>query len=151
MAITKETAQDYIAGLPAERQEPMSKLRKVILDNLPEGFQEVMQGMPSYIVPLSLFPQGYHCTPNTPLPFMGIASAKNFISLHHFGMYMDEDLLQWFVAEYAKQVSTKLDMGKSCVRFKNMHRIPYDLVGELASKRTVDQWVTFYQSKLNPR
>src|SRR3954470_2503939 len=111
--------QEYIDSLPADRKHAMSELRKVILKNLPRGFSEVMSyGMLGYVVPHSLFPAGYHCNPKDPLPFMCIGSQKNFIALYHMGIYGDPQLLKWFTSEYAKQSKTKLDMGKSCVRFK---------------------------------
>jgi len=111
----------------------------------------LMQGMPSYVVPLTIVPEGYHCTPNTPLPFMGFASKKNFVSLHHFGMYVDGELKQWFIDEYPKHMSTKLDMGKGCVRFKQADKIPFDLIAELTAKRSVDDWVATYKKVLQPR
>ena len=126
----------------------MRKLRRAIRDNIPAGFKEVMAKSPSYIVPLETFPAGYHCTPNTPLHLMSFASQKNFIALYHFGIYANPKLLQWFVEQYPKHVSSKLDMGKSCVRFKKMEQIPYTLVGELARKLTVDQWLDLYQKAL---
>lgn len=148
MAKDKNSVEKYLAGLPQGRREPMRSLRQVIIDNLPKGFEEVMQGMPSYVVPLSTFPDGYHCTPGTPLPFLSIASQKNCIVLYHFGMYADKALMNWFVKEYPKHVSTKLDMGKSCVRFKKVDQLPLNLIGQLAAKRTVDQWVECYKSVL---
>ena len=147
----KQAASDvdsYIAALPNDRREALTQLRDAIVTNIPEGFQEVLATTPSYVVPLSIFPDGYHCTPNTPLPFLGFASQKNFVALYHFGMYVDQDLMQWFVGEYPKHVSTKLDMGKSCVRFKKMDQIPFELIGQLAAKRTVDDWVSCYKNAL---
>ena len=148
MANHQESIEAYFADLPEDRHAAMHNIRTTILENLPSGFEEVMHGMPSYVVPLSTFPAGYHCTPNTPLPFLSFASQKNFIALYHFGMYVDQELMQWFVTEYPKHVKTKLDMGKSCVRFKKIEQIPYDLIGQLVAKRTVDQWVSCYQSVL---
>ncbi len=147
----KQAASDvdsYIAALPNDRREALTQLRDAIVTNIPEGFEEVLAGTPSYVVPLSIFPDGYHCTPNTPLPFLGFASQKNFVALYHFGMYVDQALMQWFVGEYPKHVSTKLDMGKSCVRFKKMDQIPFELIGQLAAKRTIDDWVSCYKNAL---
>lgn len=129
----------------------MEKIRQAIRDNIPAGFKEVMTTSLCYVVPLETFPAGYHCTANTPLPFMSIASQKNYIVLHHFGLYANSRLLQWFTGEYAKYVSSKLDMGKGCVRFKKMDQIPYKLIGELAGKITVEQWLDFYQKALASR
>ena len=127
----------------------MTRLREVIRDNLPEGFQEVMTNTPSWVVPLAIFPEGYHCTKDTPLPYMSIASQKNFIALYHFGIYVDQELLHWFMKEYPKHIKTKLDMGKSCIRFKKIEQISYELIGELATKRTVDDWTASYKETLD--
>ena len=142
------TVDAYLASLPADRRSAVGKLRQVIVSNLPQGFQEVMTNIPAYVVPLSTFPAGYHCTADTPLPFLSFANLKNFVALYHFGMYVDQDLMQWFVEEYPKHVSTKLDMGKSCIRFKKLDQIPFELIGQLVARRTVDQWLACYQSAL---
>ncbi|MBT8272524.1 MAG: DUF1801 domain-containing protein [Bacteroidia bacterium] len=141
--------EDYISQIPEDRQEAMKKLRKVILDNLPEGFEETMSyGMIGYVVPHSIYPGGYHCTPELPLPFMNIASQKNFIAVYHSGVYADPKMLEWFTTEYPKHNQRKLDMGKSCVRFKKIDEIPYDLIGELASKMTVQEWIDLYEANV---
>ncbi|MFP5471339.1 MAG: DUF1801 domain-containing protein [Bacteroidia bacterium] len=143
------TPDQYIAELPEERKEAMTKLRNVILKNLPKGFEEMMgYGMMGYAVPHKLYPSGYHCDPKQPLPFMGMASQKNFISFYHMGMYADEKLLQWFQQEYPKHCKTKLDMGKSCIRFKKPENIPYDLLAELCKKMTPQQWFELYEENL---
>ncbi|MEZ4874961.1 MAG: DUF1801 domain-containing protein [Flavobacteriaceae bacterium] len=140
------TPEEYIAQLPEERKAPMEKIRQTILKNLPQGFQEgIGYGMIGYVVPFSLYPDGYHCTPETPLPFMSLASQKNFIALYHMGMYSKKELLDWFVVEYPKHCKTKLDMGKSCIRFKKIEDIPYELIGELATKMTVEEWISIYE------
>ncbi|WP_297696493.1 DUF1801 domain-containing protein [uncultured Eudoraea sp.] len=137
-----KTPEDYISELPEERKQPISKLRETILKNLPGGFEEEMSyGMIGYVVPHSLYPAGYRVNPDLPLPFINIASQKNFIALYHMGIYSDKDLLNWFVSEYPKHVKTKLDMGKSCIRFKNTNHIPYKLIGELVSKMSAEQWI----------
>ncbi|QNJ96755.1 DUF1801 domain-containing protein [Constantimarinum furrinae] len=142
-----KTPEEYINELPEDRKEVISKLRKTILDNLPDGFQETMgYGMIGYVVPHSIYPDGYHCDPTTPLPFISLASQKNHIGFYHMGIYSDPELLKWFTDEYPKYVSNKLDMGKSCIRFKNMNKIPYELLGELASKMTPEDWVKKYES-----
>jgi uncharacterized protein YdhG (YjbR/CyaY superfamily) len=141
------TPDEYMAELPEERVSAMKELRKTILDNLPDGFQETMSyGMIGYVVPHSIYPDGYHCTPELPLPFMNIASQKNFIALYHSGIYADEKLLNWFTSEYPKYVKTKLDMGKSCIRFKKPDQIPYDLIAELVQKMSVQDWIDKYES-----
>ena len=137
----------YMAELPADRIEAMTKLREVIRKNLPKGFEETMQyGMLSYVVPHSLYPAGYHCKPSDALPFVSLASQKNNISFYHMGVYAKPELLQWFTTEYPKYAKAKLDMGKSCVRFKKMDDIPYKLIGELVKKMTVKDWVATYES-----
>ena len=144
-----KTPDEYLAEVPDDRKEAMSRLRATIKDNLPPGFKEVMSyGMLGYVVPHELYPAGYHCTPELPLPFMNLASQKNFIAVYHAGIYADPNLLNWFVEEYPKYVSTKLDMGKSCIRFKNVKNIPYDLIGELSTKMTVESWIETYESQV---
>ena len=142
-----KTPQEYLDSLPEDRKVAVEKLRKIIKLNLPEGFQEEMSyGMLGYVVPHSIYPKGYHCKPNLPLPFMNIASQKNFIALYHMGIYANPELLNWFVAEYSKLVQSKIDMGKSCIRFKKIEDIPYELIGELASKMTVSDWISIYEN-----
>jgi uncharacterized protein YdhG (YjbR/CyaY superfamily) len=140
------TPEDYLAALPEDRQPVIRKLRETILTNLPDGFEErISYGMISYVVPLSRYPQGYHVKKGEPLPFIALASQKNHIALYHMGMYGDPVLLEWFTDEYANRVPTKLDMGKSCIRFKNPNHIPYELVAELCQKITVDAYISFYE------
>lgn len=142
-----KTPQEYVDSLPNERKLAVEKLRKIIKLNLPEGFQEeISYGMLGYVVPHSIYPKGYHCKPNLPLPFMNVASQKNFIALYHMGIYANPELLNWFVAEYSKLVQSKIDMGKSCIRFKKMEDIPYELIGELVSKMTVLEWISIYEN-----
>lgn len=148
--ISKAATPDaYIEELPEERVSPFKKLRATIKKNIPKGFEETMSyGMMGYVVPHKLFPNGYHCDPKQPLPFAGLASQKNFIALYHMGMYADPKLLKWFTTEYPKHCKTKLDMGKSCIRFKKMDDIPFDLIGELMQKMTVKDWVDTYTEML---
>jgi uncharacterized protein YdhG (YjbR/CyaY superfamily) len=142
----REDVQAYLAALEPERQAVMERLMDVIRTNLPEGFEEVMQyGMPGWVVPHSMFPDGYHVDPSLPLPFLNLGSQKRHIGLYHMGIYADEALLEWFTQEYPKHGSTKLDMGKSCIRFKNMAKIPYELVGELCAKMTPEDWIQRYR------
>lgn len=143
------TAEQYIEALPADRKEAIIKLRKIIRKNLPKGFKEAMgYGMMGYVVPHHIYPRGYHCDPKQPLPFAGMASQKNNISFYYMGIYANPELLQWFTDEYAKTGLGKPDMGKSCIRFKKMDKIPYALIGELCSKITVDQWIAMYEKAL---
>jgi hypothetical protein len=147
MQSTETTVPNYLASLPEDRIAPMNKLFKVIKKNIPKGFEPAMQyGMVSFVVPHKLYPAGYHCKPTDALPFISIASQKNFIAVYHMGMYADQMLLKWFTDEHTKASTKKLDMGKSCVRYKKPDDIPYDLIGELCSKVTVAQWIERYES-----
>lgn len=140
------TIKEYLAGIPEERRAAFDKLRETILSNLPEGFEERMSyGMIGYVVPHSIFPAGYHCDPNLPLPFINIANQKGFIALYHMGIYADKNIHKWFVEEYSKSCFYKLDMGKSCIRFRKMEDIPYELVGKLMRKFTPKSWIKLYQ------
>lgn len=143
------TVETYLNQLATERIEPMLKIRQSILDNLPKGFEECINyGMLGYVIPHSIYPAGYHCDPKLPLPFMGLASQKSHIGFYHMGIYADDALLNWFQDEYAKACKYKLDMGKSCIRFKKMEDIPYDLIGELVGKVSVQDWISMYENNL---
>ena len=149
MKIEATSPDHYMEQLPEDRQGPMQELRQTILDNLPDGFEEQMSyGMIGYVVPHSLYPAGYHCDPSLPLPFLSIASQKNFIGLYHMGIYATPELLDWFVAEYPKHSKRKLDMGKSCIRFKKPAEIPFALVAELVSKMDPQQWIKRYEANV---
>ena len=147
MKYIANSPEEYINQLPDERQDSFNKLRNTIVKHLPLGFEERMSyGMIGYVVPKSLYPAGYHCDPKLPLPFVNIASQKNFIPLYHMGIYTDPELLQWFQSEYAQQCKYKVDMGKSCVRFKRMNDIPFDLIAGLMGKMTPEDWINRYES-----
>jgi uncharacterized protein YdhG (YjbR/CyaY superfamily) len=144
-----QTPQDYINELPNDRKEAIEKLRKITLENLPKGFQEQMSyGMIGYVVPHSIYPSGYHCTPELPLPFFSFASQKNSINVYHMMIYADKSIHDWFVSEYPKYATAKLDMGKSCMRFKKPEHIPYELIGKLVSKISVQDWIDTYEKVL---
>ena len=139
--------KEYLDQLPPERKQVMEQLRQTISDNIPAGFEEAMNyGMIGFVIPHSLYPAGYHCDPKTPLPFLGIAAQKNFYALYHMGIYADPALYEWFQTAYSAQISTKLDMGKSCIRFKKVEQIPFDLIGELVSKMSVQDWISLYEN-----
>lgn len=139
--------QQYIDELPEDRVEAITKLRKVINENLPKGFKEEMSyGMIGYVVPHEIYPDGYHCSPDLPLPFMSFASQKNSINFYHMGIYANPLLLNWFTSEYPKHCKAKLDMGKSCIRFKKMDQIPFELLGELVKKVSVKEWIETYET-----
>lgn len=141
------TVTEYLQGLPADREPYVTQLRNAILKHIPTGFEEVMgYGMITYVVPKSIYPDGYHCDPKLPLPFVSVASQKNFVALYHMGIYGSPELLNWFVGEYPKHCKSKLDMGKSCIRFKKPDQIPFELIGELMKKISVNDWINFYES-----
>lgn len=141
--------EEYLHLLPKERLLPMQKLREVIIKYIPVGFEETMSyGMIGYVVPHSLYPEGYHCNPNLPLPFINIASQKKFIAFYHGGIYADKNLLNWFIEEFPKHSKLKLDMGKSCVRFKKIDQIPFELIGELVKKISVEDWIKTYEEEV---
>ena len=138
--------EDYIHQVPEERKSALQKLRKIIKENLPKGFEEGIQyGMIAYYVPHSIYPSGYHCNAKEPLPFMSFASQKNSVNLYHSGIYAIPEIHDWFVKEYPKHSSRKLDMGKSCIRFKKMDDIPFELIAELCKKITVEDWIKKYE------
>ena len=143
-----KTVTEYINSLPEDRKQAVTKLRNAIRKNLPKGFEETMgYGAMGYVVPHSLFPAGYHCDPKQPLPFLGIASQKNYISVYHMALYHGQ-LLDWFIDQWGEVTTKKLDMGKCCIRFKKPEDIPFDLIGELASKMTPQQWIDVYMKAL---
>ena len=149
MKANKKTVQDILNTIPSDKTESFTKLHNVIVKSLPKGFEAAISyGALGYVVPHTLYPEGYHCNPDEPLPFASIAAQKNSINLHHMGMYADPKLLEWFVAEYPKHSTYKLDMGKSCIRFKKLDEIPYKLIGELMKKMSVKQWISIYESTL---
>lgn len=152
MQSTFKTVNEYLDELPEERKTAFLKLRDSILNTLPKGFEEQMSyGMLGYLVPHSIYPGGYHCNPKLPLPFMNIASQKNFIALHHLGIYANPELLEWFTTEYPKHSSQKLDIGKGCIRFKKLDQIPFDLIAELTGKMTVEDWIECYETQIKNR
>ncbi|MDQ1160882.1 uncharacterized protein YdhG (YjbR/CyaY superfamily) [Chryseobacterium sp. SORGH_AS 447] len=152
MQIQSVSVEDYISQIPEERQEIFREIFNTINDHLPEGFsQGSSYGMIGWGVPLKTYPAGYHCAPGSPLPFISIASQKNFIALYHMGMYAKPELLDWFVAEYPKYSKRKLDMGKSCVRFKKMDDIPLELLAELSKKMTVEEWIDIYETNFKKK
>ncbi|MDI5889458.1 MAG: DUF1801 domain-containing protein [Bacteroidota bacterium] len=149
MQSTATTVSAYLEEIPEERKDALKKLRATILKNIPKGFVEQMTyGMIGYVVPHSIYPNGYHCTPELPLPFISFASQKNFIAIYHMGIYANPELLNWFVTEYPKHSTQKLDMGKSCIRFKKANQIPFELIAELAQKMSVQEWITCYESQI---
>ena len=147
--MNKDTIKDYINSLAYDRKTTITQLINVIEQNIPKGFEKVMNyGMPSFVIPHSIYPDGYHCDATLPLPFIGVSNQKSSISLHHMGLYADPELLNWFKSEYPKHSNTKLDMGKSCIRFKKFNEIPYELIGILSNKMTVKNWIDIYEQNI---
>jgi hypothetical protein len=152
MTSAAESPEDYIAQLPEDRKEPIKKLNALIIKHMPKGLEAgIGYGMLAYYVPKSIYPAGYHCKPFPPLPFINLASQKNYIALYHSGMYAKKELYDWFVTEYPKHSKHKLDMGKSCVRFKKMDDIPYNLISQLVGKMSVEEWIDIYESAIKKK
>ncbi len=149
MKASGNTVEEILNNLPEDRAEAFNKLHAIIVQNMPKGFEAAISyGGLGYVVPHTIYPAGYHCKPTEPLPFAGLASQKNSINFYHMGIYSNPELLEWFVSEYPKHSKQKLDMGKSCVRFKKFDQIPFELIGELMQKMTVKQWIDLYESQL---
>lgn len=147
MRIEASNPDDYIRQIPEERRESFVALRQTILKSLPSGFEETMSyGMIGYVVPHSLYPAGYHCSPELPLPFISIANQKNFIGFYHMGLYASPELMDWFLASYDALNLRKLDMGKSCIRFKKWNEIPMDLLGQLVERVSPEDWIATYEA-----
>ena len=147
MKIKANNIKEYLQNIPEERKEVFDKLMKTVRENIPKGFsEELSYGIPAWVVPHSLYPKGYHCSPELPLPFVSVASQKNFIALYHMGIYATPELLDWFMKEYPKHSKRKLDMGKSCVRFKKIDEIPFELIGDLMKKMNPKEWMEKYES-----
>jgi len=142
------TVSEYLQQVAPERKEAMTRLVDIIRTHLPSGFEETISyGMIGWVVPLSLYPSGYHVSPNLPLPFINLASQKRHIALYHMGIYSFPAIQSWFIKAYPEHCRTKLDMGKSCIRFRNVQHIPYALIGELCSKVTPEEWIARYESR----
>ena len=147
--MNKDSIKYYINSLELDRKKTIIELINVIEQNIPKGFEKVMNyGMPSFVVPHSVYPNGYHCDKSLPLPFIGVSNLKSSISLHHMGLYANSELLNWFESQYPKNLNTKLDMGKGCIRFKKFNEIPYRLIGVLSSKMTVKDWIDIYEQNI---
>lgn len=149
------TVEQYIAELPPDRREIVSTVRNVILKNLDKGYQECMgYGMMGYAVPHSIFPAGYHCNPKQPLPFAGLASQKQYVSLYIMFLYcgcdgsVETDVLKWFRDAWAKSGKKKLDMGVCCIRFKKLDEIPLDVIGEAIKRMPLKDYVAGYEKAL---
>lgn len=147
MKANGNTVEEILNNVPEDRFIAFNKLHQIIVTNLPKGFEPAISyGGLGYVVPHSIYPAGYHCKPVEPLPFAGLASQKNSINFYHMGIYAKPELLEWFVSEYSKQSKAKLDMGKSCIRFKKVDDIPFELIGQLMQKMSVQEWINIYET-----
>ncbi len=147
MSAKPETPDQYVDGLPEDRREAIQKIRQVLNENLPEGYvEEISYGMIGYVIPFSIYPDGYAVKPKVPLPLINLGNTKGHIALHHVGIYAVPGVAEWFQAEYPKHSKTKLDMGKGCIRFKRIDDIPYNLLGQLAQKIDVPTWIKTYET-----
>lgn len=145
MRSSAATPAQYVAELPEERRPVVKKLRQILKKNLPKGFKETIDsGILAYVVPHTIYPDGYHCNPKSPLPFISLASQKQYLSLYHMGLY-DEGLSKWLKREWSKHTEAKLDMGRCCIRMRKLDRVPYDLIGTLASRMTPQDWIGIYE------
>ena len=149
MQYKADSPEAYIEHLPEDRQPVIAAMREAVNRNIPPGFEETVgYGHFGWVVPHTMYPAGYHCNPKDPLPFLGIASQKNHIALYHMGIYSDPKLLSWFQNEWPKHSDRKLDMGKSCIRFKKPEHVPVSLIGELSSKMTPAEWIDRYEATM---
>ena len=142
--------ETYLAAIPEARKPSFLRLLKIVKEYLPQGFEICFNyGMIGFIIPLSRYPEGYHVKANTPLPFINLANQKNFIALYHMGLYANKELMNWFVNEFPSHSKRKLDMGKSCIRFKKPEEIPFELIKDLEQKMTCEDWIACYESQIN--
>ncbi len=149
MKANGKTVNEILKNVPKDREEAFNKLHDIIVKNLPKGFEAAISyGGLGYVIPHVIYPAGYHCKPSEPLPFAGIASQKNSINFYHMGIYSNPKLMKWFITEYPKYTKQKLDIGKSCVRFKKFDEIPYKLIGELMKKMTSNEWIKIYETNM---
>lgn len=149
MKVQANSVEEYLENIQEERKEIISQIRDVINANIPEGFSECLNyGMIGWVVPHSKYPSGYHCDTKLPLPFINLASQKAHISLYHMGVYANPELMSWFQEEYPKHSKLKLNMGKSCIRFKKPEHVPIELIGQLVSKMSVEDWISLYEKNI---
>jgi len=155
MKSNAKTVEEYLTGLPPDRREAISAVRKVILDNLPKGYQECMSyGMIGYVVPHSIYPKGYHCDPKLPLPFVNLGSQKNHMALYLMNLYGQPKNEQWFRKAW-EGAGKKLDMGKACVRFKRLEDVPLEVVGQAVARTPVADYIarieSFFEARANKK
>jgi len=148
MAKQPRSVKEYLDGLPEDRRKALAKVRAAIRKGLPKGYREGIQyGMIGWSVPHALYPAGYHCDPKQPVPFAGLASQKNHMSVYLMCVYGDEEHRRWFETEW-KKTGKKLDMGKSCVRFKKAEDLPLELLTEAVARVPVDKFLAHYEASI---
>jgi hypothetical protein len=141
MKSSAKTVSEYLGSLPDDRREAISAVREVILANLPKGYEECMSyGMIGYVVPHSIYPAGYHCDPKLPLPYANLASQKNHMALYLMCVYGDKATEQWFRKAW-QAAGKKLDMGKSCVRFKKLEDVSLEVIGQVIARVPVEKYI----------
>ncbi len=141
-----KSPEDYLNSLPEDRKKALQAVRKVILKSLPKGYEETMQyGMISYVVPLKKYPAGYLGKKDVPLPYASLASQKNHMAVYLLNIYMNNKNQKWFEKAY-KASGKKMDVGKSCVRFKNLEDLPLDVIGKAVALTSVDELIMAYES-----
>jgi hypothetical protein len=146
MKSSATTVNGYLATLPADRCHAIDSVRRVILENLPKGYEEVIQyGVIAYVVPLDLYPSGYLNRKNEPLPYAALASQKNYMSLYLMGIYSESATAGWFRDAY-KATGKKLDIGKSCVRFKRLEDLPMDVIAQAVARFSVQDYIRMCES-----
>lgn len=147
MTIISESVEDYLSKVQDAHKNAVNDLLSIVRTNIPAGFEEcISYNMIGFVVPHFIYPAGYHCSPKLPLPFINIASQKNFVAFYHMGIYASKPTYDWFMAEYDKLELKKLDAGKSCFRFKKYEDIPFDLIGKLVAKFSVQDWIQLYEA-----
>ncbi len=153
MTITAKNVAEYIEQIPDNQKELFLSILNIIRKNIPQGFEECINyKMPSWVVPHSLYGSGYHCDPKLPLPFLAVGIQKNSVNLYHMGIYADTELYNWFINEYDNLDLKKLDIGKSCMRFKKIEEFPKNLVGDLIQKTNPTDWINIYEKAFkNPK
>ena len=148
MKSNASTVEEYISELSEERREAVTTVREVVLENLPEGYEEIMDfGMIAYVVPLSVVPKTYN---GHPLMYAAIASEKSYVSVHLMNIYASQETQKWFVDSY-KATGKRMNMGKSCVRFKKLDDLPLELIGEAVGKTQMEDWIAVYEASRRPR
>lgn len=151
MTSSAKTVNQYLDGLPTDRRAAISAVRDVVLANLPTGYEEVMQyGMISYVVPHSIYPAGYHCKPSEPLTFASLGSQKNHMAIYLCNVYGHRETETWFRKAY-EATGKKLDMGKSCVRFKSLDQLPLEVIGQVIARTPVDKYIAGVEQALKRR